>query len=90
MRKLFSLILFYPLILLYSQIEDINIQWNRESPDHFFSNALYEDGENTLPYITRKISWTEKGMLPLVSVKVHETTLMSHVALQNHVRPASG
>ncbi len=77
MRKLFFLILFYPVILLYSQIEDVNIQWNREDPGHFFPNALYEDGENTLPYITRKISWPEEGMLPVVSVRLKGTTLMS-------------
>ena len=70
MRKLFFLILLHPLILLYSQTEDINIQWNRGDIHHFFTNALYEDGENTLPYFTRKIAWTAEEMLPVVSVKV--------------------
>jgi len=74
MRKLFFLILIHPLILLHSQTENVNIQWNREDVHHFFPNALYEDGENTLPYFTRKIAWTAKGMLPVVSLRVSNTT----------------
>ena len=74
MRKLFFLILIYPVILLYSQTENVNIQWNREDVHHFFPNALYEDGENTLPYFTRKIAWTAERMLPVVHVKVTEST----------------
>ena len=74
MRKLFFLILIHPVILLYSQSENVNIQWNREDVKHFFPNALYEDGENTLPYFTRKIAWTPEGMLPVVSLKVTKTT----------------
>jgi len=74
MRKLFFLILIHPVILLYSQTENVNIQWNREDVHHFFPNALYEDGENTLPYFTRKIAWTAKEMLPVLSIKVTEST----------------
>jgi hypothetical protein len=77
MRKLFFLILIHPVILLYSQTENVNIQWNREDVKHFFPNALYEDGENTLPYFTRKIAWTAKGMLPVVSIEVTESTEMA-------------
>ena len=71
MRKLFFLILINPLILLYSQTEDINIQWNSGDIHHLFTNALYGDGENTLPYFTRKIAWTAEEMLPVVSVGQH-------------------
>jgi len=74
MRKLFFLILFYPVILLYSQTENVSIQWNREDVQHFFHNALYEDGENTLPYFTRKIAWTPEGVLPVLHLKVTEST----------------
>jgi len=74
MRKLIFLILFHPVILLYSQSENINIQWNRGDAHHFFPNALYEDGENTLPYFTRKIEWTTPDMLPRVEIRVSETT----------------
>lgn len=82
MRKLFFLILIHSVILLYSQTENVNIQWNREDIHHFFPNALYEDGENTLPYFTRKIAWTAKGMLPVVSLKVTKTTGIASSVLQ--------
>jgi len=82
MRKLFFLILIHSVILLYSQTENVNIQWNREDVHHFFPNALYEDGENTLPYFTRKIAWTAKGMLPVVSLKVTKTTEIATSSLQ--------
>ncbi len=82
MRKLIFLILIHPVILLYSQTENVNIQWNREDIHHFFPNALYEDGENTLPYFTRKIKWTAEGMLPVLSIKVNKTTKIASVLLQ--------
>ena len=82
MRNLFFLILIHSVILLYSQTENVNIQWNREDVHHFFPNALYEDGENTLPYFTRKIAWTSKGMLPVLSLKVTKTTEIASSSLQ--------
>jgi len=82
MRNLFFLILIHSVILLYSQTENVNIQLNREDVNHFFPNALYEDGENTLPYFTRKIAWTSKGMLPVVSLKVTKTTEIASSSLQ--------
>lgn len=83
MRNLLFLILFHPLILLYSQTENINIQWNREDAHHFFTNALYEDGENTLPYYARKIEWKAPGKLPRVEVKVIKSTRMDAALLRN-------
>jgi hypothetical protein len=77
MRKLFFLILIHPVILLYSQTEDVNIQLNRGDIHHYFTNALYEDGENTLPYFARKIAWTSEGMLPVVSLKLSGTSEIS-------------
>jgi hypothetical protein len=77
MRKLLFLILFHPFILLYSQTENVNIQWNREDTHHFFPFALYEDGANTLPYFTRKIKWTTADRLPVVRLKVAKTTKMT-------------
>jgi hypothetical protein len=76
MRKLIFLILFHPLILLHSQTETINIQWNREGYHLGFPFALYEDGENTLPYFTRKIAWNAEGMLPVVKIQVRQSTRM--------------
>jgi len=76
MRKLIFLILLHPVILLYSQTENVNIQWNRGDTHHFFPFALYEDGENTLPYFTRKIAWNAEGMLPVLSLRVIESTKM--------------
>ena len=90
MRKLFFLILFHPVILLYSQTENVNIQWNREDVDQFFPNALYEDGENTLPYFTRKIAWRAEGMLPVVTVNVTRSTEIAAETLlgidQSHLK----
>jgi len=90
MRNLFFLILIHPVILLYSQTENVNIQWNRGDIHHFFPNALYEDGENTLPYFTRKIAWTPEGMLPVVSLKVTKTTEIAtsilHGIDQSHLK----
>ncbi len=74
MRKLFFLILLYPTIFLLSQTEDIVIQWDKEGVRHFFPHALYEDGENTLPYLSRKIAWPSRGMMPVVSLKVIAAT----------------
>jgi hypothetical protein len=74
MRKLFFLLLFHPLILLFSQTENIVIQWDKEGIRQSFPHALYEDGENTLPYLTRKIAWPREGMLPVLSLEVLEST----------------
>ncbi|MCK4746092.1 MAG: hypothetical protein KAT15_03615, partial [Bacteroidales bacterium] len=74
MRKLFFLILLYPTIFLLSQTEDIVIQWDKEGVRHFFPHALYEDGENTLPYLSRKIAWPSPGMMPVVSLEVISAT----------------
>ena len=74
MRKLFFLILLHPLILLYSQTEIVNIQWNRQGMHQSFPFALYEDGVNTLPYFTRKIPWNDHGTLPVVGIRVMQST----------------
>jgi hypothetical protein len=74
MRKLIFLILFHPLILLYSQTETVNIQWNRADGYYSFPFALYEDGENTLPYFTRKIAWNAEGKLPVAGIRVTRST----------------
>jgi len=76
MRKLFFLVLLHPLILLFSQTENIVVQWDKEGDGLSFPHALYEDGENTLPYLTRKIAWPWQGMLPVVRLEVLESTRM--------------
>ena len=74
MRKLLFLVLFYPTIYLCSQTENIVIQWDMGSARQSFSHALYEDGENTLPYLSRKIAWPSRGMLPVVRLEVKGST----------------
>ena len=74
MRKLFFLIFLYPTFLLYSQTENVVIQWDRDGSYHSFPHALYGDGENTLPYLTRKIPWTSQGMLPVAHLKVKRSS----------------
>jgi len=77
MRKLFFLILLYPTILLFPQTKNIVIQWDRQDARHFFPHALYEDGENTLPYLSRKIAWPSQGMLPVVSLEVNPDNVLT-------------
>ena len=81
MRKLVFLALLYPFISLFSQADNIVIQWDREGDIPCFPHALYADGENTLPYLTRKIAWSHEAMVPVVSVKVNRSTLMSDEGL---------
>jgi len=76
MKKLVFLILLHLSFLLYSQVESVAIQWNTDHAQPFFSHALYADGENTLPYIIRKLPWTAEGMLPDVRIEVTESTLI--------------
>ena len=82
MRKLFFLILLYPTILLFPQTKNIVIQWDRQGARHFFPHALYEDGENTLPYLSRKIAWPSQGMLPVVSLEVSASTKLEGGTLE--------
>jgi len=74
MRKLTYIILLILSFNLYSQVERVTIQWNRGHDQPFFTHALYADGENTLPYIIRKLPWTANGMLPQVHLEVSETS----------------
>ena len=76
MKKLVFLILLHLSFLLYSQVKSVAIQWNTDHAQPFFSHALYADGENTLPYIIRKLPWTAEGMLPEVRIEVTESTLI--------------
>ena len=76
MKKLVFLILLHLSFLLYSQVESVAIQWNTDHAQPFFSHASYADGENTLPYIIRKLPWTAEGMLPDVRIEVTESTLI--------------
>ncbi len=81
MKKLLILLLLSLTTLLYSQVENIVIQWDTTDIRHFFSNALYADGDNTLPYVTRKIPWTSKGMIPKVTIQVTESTVIDEERL---------
>ena len=73
MKKLLFLLLAILSINLYSQVEPVVIQWDTVNKNFVFPHALYEDGENTLPYITRKIAWTSPGSLPKVEIEVTGT-----------------
>ena len=74
MKKLLIFLLFFPFIALFSQVENVAIQWSTDDNQHFFPHAFYADGENTLPDISRKIPWNAQGKLPRVRVEVTETT----------------
>lgn len=78
--KMRNLILILSLLcpaLLSGQVENVVIEWDTHHEQLIFPHALYEDGENTLPYLTRKIEWSHKGMLPVVSVKVKSSSITS-------------
>ncbi len=80
MKKLLFFLLFSPFIALFSQVENVVIQWSTQDNQHFFPHALYADGENTLPYISRKLSWSAEGMLPRVRLEVTESTYIEDPA----------
>jgi hypothetical protein len=74
MKKLAVLLLILVPAIANGQTESVVIEWNKDHGLLSFPHALYEDGENTLPYFTRKIAWTAPGMLPVVTLRVKGTT----------------
>ena len=70
MKKLAIFMLLWLPVLLAGQTETVFLQWESRNGKTFFPHALYEDGDNTLPYYTRVIPWDHPGMLPVVSVEV--------------------
>ena len=60
-------------LVLHAQVKTIEIQWDKTGDLPSFPHALYEDGDNTLPYFTRKLPWDAPGMLPVVRLVVKET-----------------
>ncbi|MEN8202868.1 MAG: type IX secretion system sortase PorU [Bacteroidota bacterium] len=74
MRKLILFLLLLSSFSLFSQIENVVIQWGTDNNQHFFPDALYADGENTLPYLSRKFPWHARNMLPKVELEVTETS----------------
>lgn len=56
-------------VLLQGQSENIVIEWDRGHNQFVFPHALYEDGDNTLPYLTRKIAWDFPGMVPALTIE---------------------
>jgi len=82
MRKLLFFIFLYPTFLLFSQTENVVIQWDREGSFHSFPHALYGDGENTLPYLTRKIPWPAQGMLPVARLRVKKSSRIDLSSLE--------
>ncbi|MCK5136144.1 MAG: type IX secretion system sortase PorU [Bacteroidales bacterium] len=73
MKKLVFFVFLHLSIALAAQVEFVVIQWDISHDQPFFPHALYADGENTLPYITRKLPWSSDGKLPVVHLKVNET-----------------
>ena len=83
MKKL-GLIFFLLLpAIMQAQTESIAIEWDTDHGQFYFPYALYGDGENTLPYFTRKIAWLHDGMLPVVRVAVNKT---AEIASENLVQ----
>lgn len=92
MKKLLFLLLLHLPFCLISQVENVVVQWDTDHGQPFFPHALYEDGANTLPYITRKIPWTLKGRLPKLQIRVTETLPIDHEKISHistdHVKSA--
>ncbi|MFO7670262.1 MAG: type IX secretion system sortase PorU [Bacteroidales bacterium] len=65
--------LFIP-ALLPGQSENVVIEWDTNHDQLIFPHALYADGDNTLPYLTRKIEWNAPGTVPVVTLKVEKTS----------------
>ena len=70
---LLILSLFLP-VLASGQVENVVIEWDTKQNQLIFPHALYEDGDNTLPYLTRKIEWNAPGSLPVVTIEVEKTS----------------
>ena len=82
--KKLGLILFLLLpAVLMGQTESVVIEWDTDHGQFYFPHALYGDGENTLPYFTRKIVWSAEGMLPVVRVAMKETSEIAPDQLVN-------
>jgi len=73
MKQLFITVFLTLSLVLQAQVETIEIQWDDSRDLPSFPHALYEDGDNTLPYFTRKLPWDADGMLPVVHLVVNET-----------------
>ena len=72
--KKFLILLLLPLsVLLSAQVESVVVQWDETRDQPFFPDALYADGENTLPYLTRKIRWSAVDAVPRASITVSGT-----------------
>lgn len=74
MKKLLLILVLMLPALLHGQSESVTLKWDTDHGHLFFPHALYADGENTLPYYTKKIVWEEEGMLPVVKISVNETS----------------
>ncbi len=73
MKKLFFLLLLHLPFFLSAQVESVVVQWDETPSQPFFPDGLYADGENTLPYLTRKILWDTGDAVPRARVTVTET-----------------
>ena len=74
MRKLILILSLFIPALLHGQTENIVVEWDTNHDQLIFPHALYEDGDNTLPYLTRKIKWDAPGSLPVIKIKVEKTS----------------
>ena len=74
MRNLILILSLFIPALLHGQTENVVIEWDTNHDQLIFPHALYEDGDNTLPYFTRKIQWDAPGSLPVVTLKVEKTS----------------
>lgn len=69
MKKLILLLFLQLSFYLSGQVKTVVVQWDKNASQPCFPHALYADGENTLPYITRKFPWNADGMLPAVKLE---------------------
>ncbi len=74
MRNLLLILSLFIPALLPGQAESVVIEWDTNHDQFIFPHALYEDGDNTLPYLTRKIEWNAPGTIPVVTIEVEKTS----------------
>ncbi len=70
MKKLIILLTFLLPAFLFGQSESVVLEWDTNHDPINFAHGLYADGQNTLPYFSRKIPWDAQGMVPVVRVEV--------------------
>lgn len=74
MKKRAILLLLILPFVLHGQSEELVLEWESDHGNLSFHRALYADGENTLPYLSRKIPWESARKHPEVRLEVLESS----------------